>query len=68
MAVLEIILLWNGIIRIFRASGCIDTCHRVLAILCGWIPFLNIWYLKKIIRTVSAEAEKNEGEERGKGG
>lgn len=26
-------------------SGCIDTRHRILAILCGWIPFLNIWYL-----------------------
>lgn len=31
--------------------------HRVLAALCGWIPFLNIWYLLKIIRIVSDEVE-----------
>ena len=68
MAVLESILFWNGIMRIFRVSGCIDTRHRVLAVLCGWIPFLNIWYLTKIIRTAATEAEESEREERGKEG
>ena len=31
--------------------------HRVLAALCGWIPILNIWYLRKIIRITADEAE-----------
>lgn len=64
MAVLESILFWNGAIRIFRASGCIDTRQRVLAVLCGWIPFLNIWCLTKLTRTALEEAEENERKER----
>lgn len=54
---LEAILFWNGMIRVYLTSVQLGLKHRVLAALCGWIPFLNIWYLRKIIRIVADEAE-----------
>ena len=48
---------WAGMIRGYLTSVQLGLKHRVLAALCGWIPFLNIWYLCKIIRIVSDEAE-----------
>ncbi|WP_298035295.1 triacylglycerol lipase [uncultured Dysosmobacter sp.] len=55
--VVEAILFWNGMIRVYITSVQLGLKHRVLAALCGWIPFLNIWYLTKIIRITSDEAE-----------
>lgn len=55
--VLEAILFWNGMIRVYLTSVQLGIKHRVLAALCGWIPFANIWYLRKIIRIVSDEVE-----------
>lgn len=57
LAVLEAVLFWNGMIRVYLTSVQLGVKHRVLAALCGWIPFLNIWYLTKIIRITSEEAE-----------
>ena len=57
IALLEAIVFWNGMIRVYITSVQLGIKHRVLAALCGWIPFLNIWYLMKIIRIVSDEAE-----------
>ena len=57
MAVLEAILFWNGMLRVYVTSVQLGLKHRVLAALCGWIPFLNIWYLAKIIRITSDEVE-----------
>lgn len=54
---LEAVLFWNGMIRVYLTSVQLGLKHRVLAALCGWIPFVNIWYLAKIIRIVSEEAE-----------
>ncbi len=53
----EAILFWNGMIRVCLTSVQLGIKHRVLAALCGWIPFLNIWYLSKIIRITSGEVE-----------
>ena len=57
MVVLEAILFWNGMIRVYLTSVQLGLKHRILAALCGWIPFLNIWYLTKIIRIASDEVE-----------
>nr|WP_298018432.1 triacylglycerol lipase [uncultured Dysosmobacter sp.] len=57
MVVLEAILFWNGMIRVYLTSVQLGIKHRVLAALCGWIPFLNIWHLSKIIRITSGEVE-----------
>lgn len=56
-AAVEAILFWNGMIRVYLTSVQLGIKHRVLAALCGWIPFLNIWYLSKIIRITSGEVE-----------
>ena len=57
MVILEAILFWNGMIRVYLTSVQLGLKHRILAALCGWIPFLNIWYLTKIIRIASDEVE-----------
>lgn len=57
IVLLEAVLFWNGMIRVYLTSVQLGIKHRILAALCGWVPFLNIWYLMKIIRITSAEAE-----------
>ena len=54
---IEAVLFWNGMIRVYLTSVQLGLKHRVLAALCGWIPILNIWYLRKIIRITADEAE-----------
>ena len=53
----EAVVFWNGMIRVYLTSVQLGLKHRVLAALCGWIPLVNIWYLRKIIRIVSDEVE-----------
>lgn len=53
----EAVVFWNGMIRVYLTSVQLGRKHRVLAALWGWIPLVNIWYLRKIIRIVSDEAE-----------
>lgn len=57
IVLVEAILFWNGMIRVYMTSVQLGIKHRVLAALCGWIPFLNIWYLSKIIHITSDEVE-----------
>ena len=57
IVLLEAVVFWNGMIRVYLTSVQLGLKHRVLAALCGWIPFLNIWYLTKIIRITAEEAE-----------
>ena len=47
---------WNGMIRVCVFSRRLERRQKVRAALTGWIPILNIWYLRKIIRMVSDEA------------
>lgn len=57
LAVLELaIVFWNGIIRVYCTSVQLGIKNRVIGILCGPIPILNIWALWKIIRITSKEA------------
>ena len=53
----EAIVFWNGMIRVYLTYVQLGLKHRVLAALCGWIPLLNIWYLRKIIRITADEVE-----------
>ena len=57
VVVTEAAVFWGGMLRVYCTSVQLGLKHRVLAALCGWIPFLNIWYLLRIIRIVSDEVE-----------
>ena len=57
LAVLELsIVFWNGIIRVYCTSVQLGIKYRVIGILCGVIPIVNIWALHKIIKVTSTEA------------
>lgn len=56
-AVMLLVSFWVSMIQVYLTSVQLGLKHRVLAALCGWIPFVNIWYLMKIIRIVSDEVE-----------
>ena len=53
----EAVLFWNGMLRIFFVSVQLGLKNRVLAVLFGWIPGLNLYFLGKMIRIVSDEIE-----------
>lgn len=57
VAVVLVLEFWAGILRVYLTSVQLGIKHRVLAALCGWILFLNIWYLTKTIRITSDEVE-----------
>lgn len=42
IVLVEAILFWSGMIMVYITSVQLGIKHRVLAALCGWIPFLNI--------------------------
>lgn len=51
----ESIVFWNGIIRVYITSEQLGIRWRVLGILCGWIPIAHLIALGIIIKTVSDE-------------
>lgn len=51
----ENIVFWNGIIRVYITSEQLGIRWRVLGILCGWIPIAHLIALGIIIKTVSDE-------------
>ncbi|MEG0416130.1 MAG: triacylglycerol lipase [Erysipelothrix sp.] len=55
--VLESLIFWNGMIRVYISSVQLGLKTRVLAIVYGWIPIFNIWYLTKIISMVTEELD-----------
>ncbi len=58
IAVLSLgIVFWNGIIRVYCTSIQLGIKHRVIGLLCGCIPLLNLWALSVIIRVTSRETE-----------
>ena len=52
---IELILFWNGIIRVYLTSVQLGMKWRVIGIICGWIPIAQIYALCKIIRISSNE-------------
>lgn len=55
--VAESIVFWNGMLRVYLTSIQLGIKHRVLALLCGWILGVNIYYLRKIIGIATEEIE-----------
>lgn len=53
--VLLFILFWNGILCVYLTSVQLGVALRVLGVLCGWIPLVNVVLLGIIIKTVFAE-------------
>lgn len=51
----ELVLFWNGIIRVYLTSVQLGIKWRVIGIICGWIPLVHIYALCKIIRITSNE-------------
>ncbi len=51
----EAVVFWNGMIRIYVTSVQLGIKWRVIGALCGWIPVLNIIVLLKMIRLVRQE-------------
>ena len=39
----EAVIFWSGMIRVYITSVQLGLKHRVLAALCGWIPCVNLW-------------------------
>lgn len=52
---IENIVFWNGIIRVYITSEQLGIRWRVIGILCGWIPIAHLIALGIIIKTVSKE-------------
>lgn len=59
----EAVVFWNGIIRLYISSVQIGIKWRVIGIMCGFIPIVNLIVLTKLMRLasneVSFENEKN---------
>lgn len=55
--ILESLIFWNGMIRVYISSVQLGLKTRIIGLICGWIPVINIWYLTKIINTVTDELE-----------
>ncbi len=51
------ITFWNGIISVYCTSVQLGIRHRVVGILCGWIPVANLFALGTIIKTVFTEVK-----------
>lgn len=52
---LEAVVFWNGIIRVYTRSRQLGIKIRVIGIVCGMIPIAHLFALGMIIKTVSRE-------------
>lgn len=53
---LESVLFWSGIIRVYTTSVQLGIKWRIIGIVCGFIPLVHIWALCRIIGITSREA------------
>lgn len=53
--VMEAVVFWNGMLRIFFSSEQLGIRTRVTAVVCGLIPVVHLFVLGKMIRLVSDE-------------
>lgn len=51
----EAVVFWNGIIRLYISSVQIGIKWRVIGIMCGFIPIVNLIVLTKLMRLASNE-------------
>lgn len=56
LVLLESVLFWNGMIRVYTTSVQLGIKWRVIGIACGFIPIVHIWALCRIIAIASREA------------
>lgn len=56
----ELIVFWNGIIRVYVTSSMLGTRWRIAGIFCGMIPVVNIIVLLHIIRIAASEVGMEE--------
>ena len=52
----EAVVFWNGIIRVYVSSAQLGMKWRVIGIVCGMIPIVHLIVLAKLIRLASEEA------------
>lgn len=52
---IQAVLFWHGMIRVYLTSVQLGIRKRVIGILCGWIPVANLWALGMILKTVLQE-------------
>ena len=57
----EAVVFWNGIVRVYLTSGQLALKWRLLGVICGFIPVINLAVLYHIIKITGREA-KLEGE------
>lgn len=55
--IIESLIFWNGIIRVYVTSAQLGIKWRIIGIVCGWIPVVHLIVLGKIIAISEAEAE-----------
>lgn len=53
--VVEFILFWNGMLRVYLTSVQLGIKWRVIGAVCGLIPFVNLYVLHKILRITRNE-------------
>lgn len=46
----ELLLFWNGMLRLYCTSAQLGVRWRVIGLLCGWIPLVNIGVLVHMLR------------------
>lgn len=56
LILMEAVLFWNGILRVYMTSVQLGIKWRVIGIACGFIPFVHIWALCRIISITANEA------------
>lgn len=61
MVLVEALVFWSGIIRVYLTSAQIGVKWRAVGIICGWIPAVHLAVLVKIIRMASDEWEFESG-------
>lgn len=55
--IVEALIFWNGIIRVYVTSKQLGLKYRVIGIICGWIPIAHLVALGIIISIVSKEVK-----------
>ena len=55
MIMIELFVFWNGIIRVYCTSAQLGIKWRLIGIIIGWIPLVNLIVLLKIIHVASRE-------------
>lgn len=53
--VIELIVFWNGIVRVYITSLQLAIKWRLIGIICGWIPIVHLFALCKIIHIALKE-------------